>query len=281
MMTTADSILFSPEEVAEQLAVSPATVRKWLRRGKILGHKLGGKHWRVHPDDLEGMTHGLHFYWYEINPDEALGVHCRQLGGATNRLLYACEQLTLSTHDPDVENMMARLLYHGENYFNRAYELRERAVTLIVALCGATSKAGKKLAHNIKTKKTRQIALDGIRQRIPKPVKPLDRLLKALDDDISMRNAHTHEMFLGLDAWLDGVPLPETSSLFQQIDFEDTPREWKLAEWFFRNEARKLARLYHRKANTIRKATWSLLKAVDYQSLCAPCGETKSGGDPI
>ena len=45
--------LLTPEEVAERLNVSRITVMRWLRQGKIAGRKLGGKIWRVHPDDLQ------------------------------------------------------------------------------------------------------------------------------------------------------------------------------------------------------------------------------------
>jgi excisionase family DNA binding protein len=39
--------LLSPEDVAERLAVNPATVRSWLRSGKLKGVKLGKKIWRI------------------------------------------------------------------------------------------------------------------------------------------------------------------------------------------------------------------------------------------
>ncbi len=41
------SMLLSPEDVAERLAVNPATVRSWLRSGKLKGVKLGQKIWRI------------------------------------------------------------------------------------------------------------------------------------------------------------------------------------------------------------------------------------------
>jgi excisionase family DNA binding protein len=47
--------LLTPEQVAERLAVSRFTVMKWLREGKIAGRKLGGKIWRVHPDDVQAF----------------------------------------------------------------------------------------------------------------------------------------------------------------------------------------------------------------------------------
>jgi excisionase family DNA binding protein len=50
-----DLNLLTPEQVAERLNVSRITVMKWLRQGKIAGRKLGGKIWRVHPDDLQAF----------------------------------------------------------------------------------------------------------------------------------------------------------------------------------------------------------------------------------
>lgn len=44
--------LLTPEEVAERLAVSPKSVREWLRSGKLKGIKLG-KLWRVRESTLE------------------------------------------------------------------------------------------------------------------------------------------------------------------------------------------------------------------------------------
>jgi len=50
-----DSNLLTPEQVAERLNVSRITVMRWLRQSKIAGRKLGGKIWRVHPDDLQAF----------------------------------------------------------------------------------------------------------------------------------------------------------------------------------------------------------------------------------
>ncbi len=43
--------LLSPEEIAEKLAVKPATVRSWLRSGRIKGFKAGQRVWRVREED--------------------------------------------------------------------------------------------------------------------------------------------------------------------------------------------------------------------------------------
>jgi len=43
--------LLSPEEIAGKLAVKPATVRSWLRSGRIKGFKAGQRVWRVREED--------------------------------------------------------------------------------------------------------------------------------------------------------------------------------------------------------------------------------------
>ncbi len=47
--------LLSPEEVAERLAVNPATVRSWLRSGKLKGIKLGKKMWRIDEREVQEL----------------------------------------------------------------------------------------------------------------------------------------------------------------------------------------------------------------------------------
>jgi excisionase family DNA binding protein len=44
--------LLTPEQVAERLAVSPYSVRKWLRSGRIKGIKIASL-WRIRESDLE------------------------------------------------------------------------------------------------------------------------------------------------------------------------------------------------------------------------------------
>ena len=47
--------LLSPEDVAERLTVNPATVRSWLRSGKLKGVKLGKKIWRIEEDEVREL----------------------------------------------------------------------------------------------------------------------------------------------------------------------------------------------------------------------------------
>jgi excisionase family DNA binding protein len=46
--------LLSPNNVAERLNISPLTVRRWLKAGKLKGVRLG-RLWRVLERDLEAF----------------------------------------------------------------------------------------------------------------------------------------------------------------------------------------------------------------------------------
>jgi excisionase family DNA binding protein len=48
--------MLTPEEVAERLAVTPNTVRGWLRDGTLKGVKLGKRVWRIREIDLPRLT---------------------------------------------------------------------------------------------------------------------------------------------------------------------------------------------------------------------------------
>lgn len=53
MVNISDDIkTLTPEHVAERLAVSPLTVRKWLRSGKLKGIKIG-RLWRITERDFQ------------------------------------------------------------------------------------------------------------------------------------------------------------------------------------------------------------------------------------
>lgn len=46
--------LLTPEEAADRLAVSPKSIREWLRQGKLKGVKAG-RLWRIRERDLEAF----------------------------------------------------------------------------------------------------------------------------------------------------------------------------------------------------------------------------------
>ncbi|SMO73566.1 helix-turn-helix domain-containing protein [Melghirimyces algeriensis] len=45
--------LITPEKAGERLSVSPVTIRKWLRQGKLRGTKIFGSGWRVREDEID------------------------------------------------------------------------------------------------------------------------------------------------------------------------------------------------------------------------------------
>ena len=50
--------LLTPEEAAERLAISPKTIRDWLRSRKLQGVKVG-RLWRVRESTVEAIVSGL------------------------------------------------------------------------------------------------------------------------------------------------------------------------------------------------------------------------------
>ncbi len=46
--------LLTPEQAAERLAVSPKSVRAWLRQGRLIGVRVG-RLWRIRERDLEAF----------------------------------------------------------------------------------------------------------------------------------------------------------------------------------------------------------------------------------
>lgn len=47
--------LITPEEAAERLAVSPLTIKKWLRQGKLKGKKIYGSGWRIREEVIDNI----------------------------------------------------------------------------------------------------------------------------------------------------------------------------------------------------------------------------------
>jgi excisionase family DNA binding protein len=54
--------LLKPEQVAERLSVSPLSVKKWLRAGRLKGVKVSGM-WRVYESELNELIQ-------EVEPNE-------------------------------------------------------------------------------------------------------------------------------------------------------------------------------------------------------------------
>ena len=46
--------IYTVEQAAVKLAVSPVTIREWLRNGTLIGHKAG-RFWRITDEDIKEM----------------------------------------------------------------------------------------------------------------------------------------------------------------------------------------------------------------------------------
>lgn len=56
-MNAFEKEVFNPEEAAQWLRVSPQTVYRLLRSGKLPGKKIG-QQWRIHKEDLVNYLRG-------------------------------------------------------------------------------------------------------------------------------------------------------------------------------------------------------------------------------
>jgi excisionase family DNA binding protein len=45
--------LMTINEVADQLAVAPKTIRRWVKKGSLAGVKMPGGDWRIRPEHLD------------------------------------------------------------------------------------------------------------------------------------------------------------------------------------------------------------------------------------
>jgi excisionase family DNA binding protein len=45
--------IYTIEEAAARLSITPDALRRWLRAGKIRGSKIGGRIWRIRESDIQ------------------------------------------------------------------------------------------------------------------------------------------------------------------------------------------------------------------------------------
>jgi hypothetical protein len=206
------------------------------------------------------MDASLQFYWYESKPDEQLGSLWAQVIGATDRLRFVCDELMESVTEPEIEKALERLAYDAENYLIRAYELRERVVSLIATLSGTSSRGAQQMAGDLKSADKRQPAIANVRKTLPTVAGPLARLLAALDDDIKLRNFHTHDTFLQIGLWT-GNDIYDPADVL--LDLQSQPKARKRLETLLRKGAKRLAREYKRKADRVIRSAMALVKSAD------------------
>ena len=201
-------------------------------------------------------TPGLQFVWWQTRPEDEAGTWWGQLAGSTHRLRVVADQLELLERDPNIEAALMQLGYHLENYFMRIYELRERVLGYLMAITKDSERV-----RALKNKQARQAVLTVLRERVPKTIEPLQQLLKLLDEEIKIRNTHTHKQFLN-------IVLDTGQDIFDPrdalVDLENDPSAWSQLEEFLRMEIRRLSELYAEKVRAIYEVTWRFLDVAEH-----------------
>jgi hypothetical protein len=204
---------------------------------------------------LSERTPGLQFVWWETNVGEEAETWWGQLAGSTHRLRIVADQLEMLASKRSIDLALTELAYHLENYVVRIYELRERVLGLLIAVTHDTASV-----RALKSPKGRQKALMALHKQVPMLMAPLEALLTLLDEEINIRNTHTHGQFLNvvLDTGYD-IFDPQDAL----IDLQKNETARKRLERFLRKEMRRLAQLYGDKVRAIAEMTWSFLHAAD------------------
>ena len=203
----------------------------------------------------------LQFYWYEIRPHETIGNLWGQLAGTTHKLRFVVNMLEQLADDVtlDVAEMIAGLEYNCYGYYYVVYEMRERAVSLVGSIYSSKRRTIDKLKGNLKRPEERKSALSDVQRVAPHLTSALKHLLVVVDEDIKLRNLHTHEIFLSLGLLTNhGVYDPQDVLNF---DLHDNPVERARFADFLRTESKKLAEEYRDKAQQAIKAAEDLLHA--------------------
>jgi hypothetical protein len=194
----------------------------------------------------------LQFYWEEALDGEDASSAWGQLAGSTHRLMYVANQLEALGADADINTAVTGLAYHLENYLVRTYELRDRVLTFLVAH-GVPDKVVQRLRHP----SSRENAMAEIRALRPALAEPLGRLLQMINEDIKLRNDHTHGYHLRLGLVTPaGVFDPEDALL----DFSSDPQARAHLEGILRSEIALAVEEYRGQIDQIWRATWDMLK---------------------
>jgi len=197
----------------------------------------------------------LEFFWEEVESDEKAGHLWGQLAGSLYRLKTISEELdALAASDDmmDISLGLSRLAYHVENYFSRLYELRERALGLLAEIT-KNKAATQKLRHPDQ----RQEAAAILEQVAPMPTRVLMALLDLINDDIGLRNIHTHDTFLSLGVYTgDDVFDPQDVLVGLQRHPDALARLTAL----LRREMKRMATFYSGKVDKVVASTWPFLE---------------------
>jgi len=195
----------------------------------------------------------LQMLWLEPAPGDEAGIMWGQLAGAVSRLALVLDGLQYAAGRRDATRAFDELTFYIENYFVRLYELRERAFGLVESLVGQKLQKAKNPAKRLTALARVPPAASDLRDC-------LETLLKLLDDDIDVRNAHTHSRFLDFQLVLSSSAIYEVENLLLETR---RTNEGKVLRRIVKREVRRLASEYIEKALLVRHATWVLLETAE------------------
>jgi len=198
----------------------------------------------------------LQFYWYEVKPSEELGAARGQLNGAIWRLVDIEEQIALVPRQRDLAKRLRRVTVIVEAYLSRAYELRERAIGLLGAVTGCQT-----LAKKCKKPSERARCMQKLRAKHPLVADSVDRLLGELDNDIDLRNTHTHRQLLTIGLWGPGGPYDVEDMLMESEEWPIDRRSQLMAR--LRSAFQQLVMEYQRRIRSLINGAQGILDSFD------------------
>jgi hypothetical protein len=208
------------------------------------------------PAEDPGSEPGLHFYWEEMKPGEEATTWWGQLAGGMHRLVTVREELEALRMQRNVERAMRRLESQVESYLFRVYQLRERALRLLASHTHQT----KAIIRELERPKRRNYALSRLKPIAPELTDAVENLLSSLDNDVDLRNRHTHEVYLSLGLYTGSDIFDPYDAL---LDVSEKPASRRELETLLRREVKKTAQRYVHKVEALLEAVKKVLEAGD------------------
>jgi len=205
--------------------------------------------------DHQSLERGLYFYWYETKAGEEADIWWGQLAGGMFRLMTVRDELESLRPQRDVEKAMRRLESHVESYLVRAFEIRERALGL---LASRTHRA--KDVRRLRHPKERNDALPTLRSAHPELTEAVTNLLSLLDNDVDLRNRHTHHLYLSLGFCTRSNIVDPYDAL---LDLSHEPARRQKFEALLRREVKKTTQRYLAKVEALVDVIQKVLDAAD------------------
>ncbi len=191
----------------------------------------------------------------DIRPNDVKGAAWGQFVGSIHRLRDIDEELTDALRKRDIRKRLHRVTRIIESYLYRAYELRERVVNLLAVVSGDAA-AAKATKHP----PSRAKALSKIQRSHLAFCEGVDRLMNMLQDDMDLRNEHTHGHFLSLGLMVGNGPYDPEDVL---TELESQPDEYRAMTALLRKETKRLADEYRTRIRSVRDAAFALAEIAD------------------